>query len=67
MNRYCDIDFSHVETCLKFDGYWYTYHMLTSYPWGVRRRDALWLLWIARQHMLHRDGRSLVQRLVDSI
>jgi len=57
----------HVVTSLKYGGFWYTYHMLTSDLWDMRRRDALWLIWVARQHTLHRDGRSTVHRLVDSI
>ena len=61
------LDIHHVQTCLKFDGYWCTYHTFRSYPWGFRRRDALWLIWIARQRTLHVEGRSLVQRLIDSI
>lgn len=61
------IDIYYVETCLRLDGYWYTYHALTSSVWGLRRRDALWLIWIARQRTLHVEGRTLVQRLVDSI
>ena len=56
-----------VVTSLKYDGFWYTYHMLTSDLWDMRRRDALWLIWVARQHTLHRDGRSMVHRLVDSV
>lgn len=61
------VDIYHVETCLRLDGYWHTYHSLTAYPWGLRRRDALWLIWIARQRTLHVEGRSLVQRLIDSV
>jgi len=57
---------SNTEHFLKYDGYWYTYATLTSYPWGFCRRDALWLIWIARQRTLHVEGRSLIQRLVDS-
>ena len=55
----------HVVTSLKWDGFWYTYHMLTSDLWDMRRRDALWLIWVARQHMLHKDGRSMRERFVD--
>ena len=54
-----------VVTCLKCDGFWYTYHRLTSFPYELRRRDALWLIWVARQHTLHKDGRSMRERFVD--
>ena len=56
-----------VVVSLKYDGFWYTYHKLISYPFEMRRRDALWLIWVARQHTLYRDGRSTVHRLVDSV
>ena len=61
------LDIYNVQAYLRTDGYWCTYHTLTSYPWGFRRRDALWLIWIARQRTLHVEGRSLVQRLIDSV
>ena len=61
------LDISNTEQFLKYDGYWYTYALLTNYPWGLRRRDALWIIWIARQRILHVEGRSLVQRLIDSV
>jgi len=61
------MNIDHVVTSLKLDGFWYTYHMMTSYPWDMRRRDALWMIWVARQHMLYKDGRSMAQRLIDSI
>ena len=61
------LDIQNTQHFLKYDGYWYTYALLTNYPWGLRRRDALWIIWVARQRTLHTEGRTLVQRLVDSI
>ena len=54
-----------VVLSLKFDGFWYTYHTMTSMPYDDRRMDALWKIWVARQHMLHKDGRSMRERFVD--
>ena len=45
-------------------GYWFTYHQLT-HTYDMPRGQALWMMWVARQYMLHRDGRSLVHRFVD--
>jgi hypothetical protein len=61
------INMYHVQNFLKDDGYWFTYHVLTSYPYGLRRRDALWLMWVARQRELHQDGRSVIRRLIDQV
>ena len=54
-----------IVTSLRFDGFWYTYHKLTAFPYEMRRRDALWLIWVARQHTLHKDGRSMRERFID--
>lgn len=56
-----------VVISLKYGGFWYTYHKLISFEYELRRRDALWLIWVARQHTLHKDRRSIVHRLVDSV
>ena len=45
-------------------GYWTTYHQLTD-AFQLSRRQALWTLWIARQYMLHRSGRSFFDRVLN--
>ncbi len=45
-------------------GYWVTYHQLTD-TYRLPRRRALWMMWIARQYLLHRDGRSFCDRVLN--
>jgi hypothetical protein len=51
-----------IENC----GYWMTYHHLTD-AYRLPRRQALWMMWIARQYMLHRNGRSFFERILDRV
>jgi len=51
-----------IENC----GYWMTYHHLTD-AYRLPRRQALWMMWIARQYRLHRDGRSFFDRILDRV
>jgi hypothetical protein len=47
-------------------GYWYTYDFLTRINF-MPRRKALWMIWIARQYILHRDKQTLFTRALDKL
>ena len=40
---------------LKFDGFWYTYHTMTSMPYDDNRMDALWKIWVAWHHTRYKN------------
>ena len=55
--------FNTADTIDEF-GYWYTYDLLTRL-YFMPRRKALWMIWIARQYILHRNNQTLFTRALD--
>jgi hypothetical protein len=50
---------------VKAYGFWYAYWHLRD-NWKLSRTESLWLLWVARQYVLHRDGRTMIERFADN-
>lgn len=55
-----------VERQIRDYGYWYTYWYLTDDK-VFTKRSALWLIWVTRQAMLHRDGKTIFTRIIDKL
>lgn len=52
-----------VAADIKTFGYTYVYWALRN-EYGMKRRAALWMLWVARQYNRHVDDRSILTDLV---
>lgn len=57
--------FNTADTINEF-GYWYTYDLLTRL-YFMPRREALWIMWVARQTTLHQQGKTLFTRAIDKL
>ena len=41
---------------LQSYGFWYTYWDLRN-NWGCKRGQALWLIWVSHNYLVHRSNR----------
>ena len=48
------------------NGYWFTYHRLTD-SLMLERKQALWIIWVARQVILHQQRKTLFTRAIDKL
>lgn len=57
-----------IQHQIKDHGYWYTYWYLTCDDlFECSKLEAIWLIWISRQMMLHHQRKTLFTRVIDKL